>query len=276
MEKQLNFSVNNKTAILDCDSIAYTIGHGNKILDEFGVPLRTEDGSKFIYTEKTQDELAASADFIIKDILNKSNCDSYVGFIKGKNTIKLRLEYNPKYKQDRTAEQPKWWGFVKLYLIGNYRIYEANNNEVDDYVISFFKKNQNSFIVAIDSDILGTEGNHFNWKKNEWVTTTKEDEIYNFWSQMITGSHNNVEGLKGKGVKYFERLFNLHIKDKKNIALYPTMILTEYITYYGEENGIKEYYKNYFSLKLKDDLDTSMYQPIEWNQYNILEENGIK
>jgi len=53
------------------------------------------------------------------------------------------------------------------------------------------------------------------------------------------------------------------------------MILTEYITYYGEENGIKEYYKNYFCLKLKDDLDISMYQPIKWNQYNILEEHGI-
>jgi hypothetical protein len=72
-------------------------------------------------------------------------------------------------------------------------------------------------------------------------------------------------------------LFNLHIKDKKNIALYPTMILTEYITYYGESYGIKEYYKNYFSLKLRNDLDTSMYYPIEWSQNNIEETNyGIE
>jgi hypothetical protein len=259
----------NKTAILDMDSIAYAIGHGNKVLDEFGTPLRTEDGSKFIYTEKTDSELLASADFIMNQILNKSGCNSYIGFVKGINTIASRLKYNPDYKQDRSKESPKWWNLVSNYLINSYKIYLANNYEVDDYVVSFLKENKDSFIVAIDSDILGTEGTHYNWKKEEWITTTKEEEIYNFWSQMIIGSHNNVEGLKGKGIKYFERLFNLHIKDKKNTVLYATMILTEYITYYGEENGIKEYYKNYFSLKLRNDLDTSMYYPIEWKQNTI-------
>lgn len=250
-------------AILDCDSISYMIFHPNKVLDEFGVPLRTEDNSKFVYIEKTEEQVIESADFVIKDILNRSGCDSYIGFIKGKDTIKSRLQYNPSYKQDRSKEQPKYWKFVSDYLTHNYNIHLANNYEVDDYVVSYYKSHSDSFICAIDSDILGTTGTHFNWEKNEWVTTTKEEELYNFWSQMITGTHNNLEGLKGKGIKYFERLFSLHIGNKTNYGLYPTMILTEYISYYGETKGIEEYYKNYMCLKLKDNIEIA-YEPREY------------
>lgn len=267
----------NKTAILDMDSILYTIGHPNKVLDEFGTPLRTEDGSKFIYTEKTELKLAASADFIMNQILNKCGCDSYIGFIKGVNTIGSKLKYNPDYKQDRTSEQPKWWNKVKNYLKHHYNVHLANNFEVDEYVVGLHKVLPDSFIVAIDSDIIGTKGTHYNWKKNDWTTTTYEEEIYNFWSQMITGNHNNVTGLKGKGIKYFERLFNLHIKNKAYTELYLTTIITEYTTYYGETKGLEEFYKTYFSLLFIMPTNINDYKPIEWKQNTIEDINyGIE
>lgn len=272
-EKMSNF---NKTAVVDADFLFYIVLQGNKVLNELGEPIK-EDG-KFVYTEKPFKQACSEMDNFITNLLNVTNADSYIGFFGGSSNY--RLQYNNEYKANRKDLQPlNNMKEMKYYLSDKWKFnwLAGQNFETDDICLSYNKQNINSFIISPDKDLKYTTGIRYCPKKNEWINTTEEDAMYFFWQSMVVGdAADGIYCLKGKGIKYFERLFNLHIKNKKNIALYPTMILTEYITYYGEENGIKEYYKNYFSLKLKDDLDTSMYQPIEWNQYNILEEYGIK
>ena len=244
-----------KIAILDCDSIAYTIGHGNKIqIDEVdGEPVYQRDElGRLVYNDKTEEQLIESCNFVIGDILNKGGFTHYVGYIKGVNTISHKLNFNPTYKQDRKLEQPKWWNFVKSYLVNNYNIFLANDFEVDDYVVSAYKCIPNSHIVAIDSDILATTGTHYNWRKNEWVTVTEDQERYAFWSQMITGNHNNIKGLAKKGAKYAEGVLKGIDIFKDNIA---SIMLTEYIDHYKDVTlAIDEYYKNYKSLKVIDNI----------------------
>lgn len=257
-----------KIAIFDCDSMAYTIGHGNKIQigEEEGVPIYQRDElGRLVYNDKSEEQLIEACNFVIGDILNKGGFTHYVGYIKGTNTISHKLTINPTYKQDRTLEKPKWWDFVKNYLVNNYNIFVSNDYEVDDYVVSAYKCIPNSHIVAIDSDILATTGTHYNWRKDEWVTVTEDQERFAFWSQMITGNHNNIKGLPKKGIKYAEGVLKGIDVFKDNVA---SIMLTEYIEHYKNVTvAIDEYYKNYKSLKVIDTLvvDTNIIK--EWSSF---------
>lgn len=236
-------------AILDTDSIMFAIGNGNKLLDEDKIPIKDISG-KFIYTDKTEEELVESTDWIMDDILTSCNADGYIAYIKGKNTTTERKLINPEYKANRPKESPKWWSFTKQYLIDKWKVIPADNYEVDDYVNVTLKMLPDSFIVAIDKDLLGLEGRHFNWRKKEWVEVTKKQEGYNFWASMITGdTADNIKGCAGKGIKFVE----------KWMTTYGTFdeysVLNVYINHFGESEGIKQFYKNYFSLKIADKIE---------------------
>lgn len=253
-----------KIAVLDCDSCCYTIGHGNKIqIDEVeGNPVYQRDElGRLVYTDKTEEQLIESCNYVIGDILGKGGFTHYIGYIKGKNTIKHKLNFNPDYKQDREKIAPHWWNFVSDYLVKHYNIHLANDYEVDDYVVSFYKQTPDSHIVAIDSDILSTQGTHYNWRKNEWVTNTEDYERFAFWSQMITGNHNNIKGLHKKGIKYAETILKHVDVFKDNIA---NVMFLEYINHYKNlDLAIDEFYKNYKSIKVIDNIPVKE-SYIEW------------
>lgn len=246
MEEKLDI---NKIAVIDLDSLSFTIGHPNKVLDEFGVPKRTEDNSKFIYEDKTEEELAQSADYMMNTLLDNGGFTHYIAYIKGKDTIKYKKEIDPTYKADRNKETPKWWNFVKNDLITRWKAIEVNNIEVDDAVNITRLLLPDSYICAIDSDLLGLEGTHFNWRKNEWVTTTKDEAEYKFWSDMVTGTHNNTKGLPGKGKKAAEAII---YECNESGLRYSSLVFDRYITHFGEQLGIEEFYKNYKLLKILD------------------------
>jgi hypothetical protein len=233
---------NQKIAIIDLDSLCYTAFHPNKQLDEFGIPMRTDDNTKFLYIDKSEEEIELSCDNLMKMVLENSKATHYIAFIKGKNTIASKLAVDPLYKQDRTKESPKMWGFTKDYFIKKHGAIEINNIETDDAVNIARLNIPNAFICAIDSDLLGLEGTHYNWKTGNWITCTKEEANLKFWQDMIKGTHNNTKGIPKKGQVYVNKLFN---SVNNNYAI---NVLHEYIEHFGEEIGIKEYYKNYICL----------------------------
>lgn len=249
--------VEKNIAVIDGDSCIFSIFHPNKVLDDKGEPIK--ENNKFVYKEKTLDEIIFSADNLMNDILTKSNATHYILYIKGHNTIKDRLLVNPKYKQNRETGSPKFWNFVKEYLKLNWGAVEVNNMEVDDYVNITRLSLPGAYIVAIDGDLLGLQTfskNHFNWRKHEWIEVTQEQAEYKFWSDMICGQKgDNLDGLVGKGEKYVEKLFNFHSNTLIGSSLksHHNLVLNEYISHYkSEELGIKEFYKMYNSLKILD------------------------
>jgi len=237
--------MSNNIAIIDLDSVCFTAFHPNKQLDKFGNAMRTECSKRFLYIDKSEDEIELSCDNLIRMILENSKATHYLAFIKGRNTISKKLEVDPTYKQDRNKDSPKMWEFTKQYFIKKHGAIEVNDIEVDDAVNIARLQIENSFICAIDSDLLGLEGTHYNWKKGEWVTCTKEEELFKFWKDMIQGTHNNTKGIPKKGKKYVEKLFNnINVDDCEKV------VLDEYIKYFGKEFGMKEYNKNYVCLKI--------------------------
>lgn len=248
--------MSNHIAVLDVDSIAYAIGNPNKVLDEQGNPVKVlspAGNMVFQYVDKTEEELQRSADWVMNDILTKCGATHYIGWMKGVQTTAFRLEVNPEYKATRKQEPPKWWNFVQNYLFSHWQCKYIHDMEVDDAVNITRLQLPDSFIVAIDGDLLGLEGTHYNWKTQQWVTASYHDAEYKFWSDMIVGQPgDNVKGLKGKGEAYVKRKFSSGFEDGYN---YLDIVFNEYLTVYGEYQGIKEFYKNYISLFILRESD---------------------
>ena len=252
-------------AVIDLDSVMFSIGNPNKVLDSNGVPLKKDN--KFVYEDKNMDQLVDSCEFIMNKILTNCRCDSYIAYIKGNNTTDIKRSIDPNYKMNRHGEVPKWWNFTKHYLIKNWGAIEVNNMEVDDAVNITRLNLDNSFMCCIDSDLLGLEGEHFNWKKNElvgeWITTSAKQAEYKFWSDMICGTHNNTKGIPGKGIKFTEELLSMI----ENPQEFPTGVLYQYIRYFGESKGIEEFYKNYKMIKILDKYEGFVIpEPIKYKE----------
>ena len=244
--------------ILDLDSICFAIFNPNKVLDEFGIPLRQDD--KFVYQEKNEQEIIDSAEFIMNNILLESKCTHYLGYIKGKGNFRYSIKND--YKANRPKESPKWWSFVKQYLIDNWKAIEVNDYEVDDavYTVSTMFP-ENSFIIAIDQDLLSLPGTHYNWKKKEWITVNANESTLKFWKDMIIGqSSDGISGLKGKGKVYAENLVS-----GTPYNLLPKVIFDEYLKNLGEYSGINEFYKNYSCLKLISVPNLYIPEPFKFN-----------
>lgn len=250
-----------KIAVIDLDSVAYSIGNGVKLLDSDGNPIR-EDGKRFVYRDKTEEELVRATDAYMKQILEGGEFTHYIGYMKGYDTTDRRKTINPDYKANRSSDPPKWWDFVLTQLHLRWSCVYVNGMETDDAVNITRLLIPDSHIVAIDGDLLGLEGTHYNWRKKlpdgsygaEWVTVTAQDAALKFWSDMICGQvGDNIKGVPGKGRKYFERM----IFDNLGIALH-TQVLDTYIDHFGEYDGITEFYKNYCSLFILQKSSTFM------------------
>ena len=73
-----------------------------------------------------------------------------------------------------------------------------------------------------------------------------------FWGSVITGdTADNIKGIPGKGPAFIKKLW----EECKEINLFKSRVICEYINYFGEEAGIDEFYKNYKCLKIKDSYE---------------------
>lgn len=229
---------NKKIGIFDADFIPFYVCH-NK--DE---------------KEKTLEECIELTDKLIDGVCLASGIDLYTGFLTvGKC---FRYEVNPGYKSNRKyAELPKFINEIKEYLIKNHNFKLNKNYEADDLIISYKKtlKNAEVFIISPDKDLLNLEGTHYNPRLNKFHYTSKEEAHRYFWLSMLIGdSADGIKGVKGIGPVGAKKIL-----DTPNIMIeYRDIVLEKYCEIYGEYMGIKEFMKNYLSLKLVDTVEVNV------------------
>ena len=108
----------NKIAVIDFDSVAFSIFNGNKVLDSDGKPVKvlSQSGNMvFQYIEKTEQELEESADNIIKDIMRRGEFTHYIGFVKGTTAA---LKANTKIPKDKKEVLEGVLGVTGMVIIG--------------------------------------------------------------------------------------------------------------------------------------------------------------
>lgn len=248
--------MNEKIAIIDTDSIIHSAFYGNKVMDEYTGEPKKEDG-KFVIIPKTKKQIEESFDGIFKHIFEEGQFTHYIAFVKGNNTIGDRLLINPDYKQQRTKVVNEEWEPTCQYAMERWGCIEINDMEVDDAVRIANINIPNSHIVAIDKDLLWLEGTNFNWRKNEWITVSKEEELKYLCRSMIIGDGvDNVHGLKGKGEKWCDKMGIEDLED----------VLQAYCFHYNDDYkvAVTEFNKNFQCLYiLKEKEGFNVPKPIE-------------
>lgn len=240
-----------RIAVLDIDSIAYAIASPNKIPK--GDDFERDEKGRFLYIDKTEDEIEQNAFDVLKNIFKSCQAENYVGFIKGKNTGKHRYAIKSDYKHNRSGEQPSWWEFTSKLLKEKYNVYNVDNYEVDDIVNIYRLQTPHSFIVACDKDLLNLPGIHFNWRTSTWQANTLEEAKYYFWRDMITGqTGDGIKGLPRKGTVFAEKFLSELTHDVYSDEIFKLYKNTL-------PNGISEFCKNYECLKILDLNDTIEY-----------------
>jgi 5'-3' exonuclease len=221
-------------SVIDADFIPYYVCHNKKDSEE-----------------KTLNDCLNLCDEFISNINNSINADYYVGFLtEGKC---FRYDIYPEYKGNRKyLQQPKYLDEVKqrLRALG---FTGQKGYEADDLCMSFKAQNSQfkSIIVSPDKDLLGICEKSFNPRLMAFNEHTKEEIVENFWKSMIIGdTADNIKGIPGKGKSFAEKLL-LNLDDDESLR---NTVLEEYVNHFGEYNGIKEFTKNYLSLKIVEDV----------------------
>jgi len=253
-----------RIALIDADSILYSAFYGNKVADEITGEPKKIDG-KFVIVPKTDDEIRETLDGIFYHIFAEGNFTHYIIFVKGNNTTVDRLSYNSDYKQHRTKEIPEKWEFTKAYAIERWNAIEVNDIEVDDAIRICSIEMPDSYIVAIDKDLLWLAGENFNWRKNEWTSISDRDEEEYLAKSLICGDTvDNIKGLPGKGESYCKK------HDIKSVS----DAFKAYIVELGLQKGVDEFYRNFKALYILEESDkfTELPTPIKI-EYNDNGEN---
>jgi len=245
------------------------------------------DGLLYQASKETIEESIISLKDRVNNIIEKTNCDFWAGFVGGEKCFRYNIF--PQYKANRTQPKPKWYKTLKAWAIEEYNLNVCNGYESDD-AVSYWKNVKlyqyasghiyteldeykgelrlelNQIICSPDKDILeNISSKHFNYtykvldknnpdsvEKGWFVNTTDEEAEFNKWKQVLKGdSADGVSGLPGIGeVKAVKIL-------QDSPLAYSLNTLSKYIDFYqNEASGIYEFQKNYRLLHiLENDED---------------------
>lgn len=242
--------------VLDADFLLFTATNGKKVLDENGNPIKIDN--KFVYVDKSLEEVFKAADDIITTILDKTSANYFCGFLGACKSFRKEIYID--YKSNRAkVVLPNYYHLLKKYLVDRWKFVEtAEGLEADDAVNIVRNNLQNDYnctIATSDKDLLKCiAGKYINVRNLEIIETSKEDAYKAFWKSMITGDTiDGIQGIKGCGEVYANKLIDFAEEHHTKL---PMEILDRYINYFGEEAGIEEYRKNYKCLKILDNFST--------------------
>jgi DNA polymerase-1 len=161
----------------------------------------------------------------IDEVIFNSGCSDYILYLTGSNNYRKHLY--PEYKANRTAEKPKHFKALREYLIKHEAAEMQEDQEADDAM--GIAQNENTVICSIDKDLLQVPGRHFNFVKNVHSEVTKEEGLYFFYQQLLTGDRvDNIPGLPKIGPAKAKKILGDWVDEqtcqKKVIEAYSTIL----------------------------------------------------
>lgn len=196
-----------KIVVIDGDSIPFICSYTGR--NELG-----EKNPEYLESEYHLAE-GLVTEWILKII---NNCQEYYDVkgvyicLKGKNNFRNGILET--YKQHRTESLPIVKHLHK-YIVENHSGIEAPSGEADDLVKTIAKASgYNTITCGIDKDLKVIEGIHYDYKKDVWSKVTKDEGLYNFWSQVIKGDSSDFRGLSpGIGDVWVKKNLRLGMSD---------------------------------------------------------------
>jgi|GEM_PF-3316610 len=263
IEEIINPKLNDRVALIDADFLLYYCTFPVDELGEDGNPIVDEETGKNRKRERTLEEACRSVDHTLVSILSEIGTYEYIGFIG--YGLNFRYKVDPSYKSNRAgAVKPQLFQKVKSYLWDVWQFEKAVEYEADDFILSLSKIYKNGVIVSCDKDLLMLVGKHYNPQKKTWVETNELEADKFFWRSMVVGdSADGIVGLPKKGEKYFEKMWGKYKMELTYTS--PAFILELYVENLGTDEGIRKFFSNYDLLKLRDNLNVSIFTSQTYN-----------
>lgn len=213
------------------------------------------DSLCYFSSKETIEESIISIKTRIQSIIEKTKATHYLLCLTGSDCFRYKIY--PKYKSGRKVnaikypQNLKYLKTLKSFLIEEYNAVLIQEFEADDLVA--FNYNLPDFeqsIAACDKDVLNqVEGLHYNYQKDTFINTTKEQgERFLYWQILVGDISDSVVGL-GEKTQYIKDKFELD--NRKGIGESTANKILDKI--YSENlNPLKEIAKCYIS-KYKDE-----------------------
>jgi len=195
--------------VIDGDILLYSVGWGSEDIEQsWIVDQRIENFFKRLFT--------------------KFETYNYKAYLTGKGNFREQAATTHKYKGNRKPEKPKWYKYIKDYLLHMHNTVVIEGMEADDGMAMNITRNNNSILCSIDKDLWMVEGWHYSWsthnspekplryiKNDEGLTLLegKRKKLIGggypwFYAQLLMGDKtDNIVGPKGYGdVKAYKAL----------------------------------------------------------------------
>ena len=222
--------------LFDADSLVYSSCYGTENLEE------------------AIDKFEGTYNSIISTIQDYKDSDLDVRVYHGATGGNFRTEINPTYKENRKGKpKPPNYYELSAYVDFSFDAVGAVGEEVDDVIardyVHLKARGMDVCIVSIDKDYLQIPDAliyNYGWdnKKEDYkgfIYVSEDDARKNFWTQMITGdSADNVNYLKGKGIKYAQKHLEGATSDFSYIRRVYTLFKETYST--DAKNAFMECY----------------------------------
>lgn len=239
-------------AIIDADFITYVATNKMKIY-EYGIPKKDEKGN-FIYRDKTLEEAINTCDSYIYDLLHLCRAKYYIFCLTSR--INFRHSIDSSYKANRVGlVRPQWYKEVNKHLKDNWYAFEVTGLEADDLVCIIKNKTPNSFIVAVDKDILFSKpGIHFNARKGvgQFINVSQEQANFEFAKSILIG--DKIDGIPNLKKGYGEKSAEKELLASQDLDLKDTC-LKIYQREFGEVEGMYKFMTQVNLLKIIENFD---------------------
>ncbi len=140
----------------------------------------------------------ARVDELMQRIIHETNSEFYYPFLTGSDNF--RYKYYPEYKANRKdSVKPVYLEACREYLVTQWKAQVSEGCEADDLMAIEQTKNPDETIICtIDKDLLQVPGRHYNFVKQEFMTITPKEGLFNFYWQFIMGDRSdNIFGFDG-------------------------------------------------------------------------------
>jgi hypothetical protein len=233
------------TALIDADSLVYIIAWNYR-----------EMGS--------EQEVRASCDNFLKDILTIVGADDYIGAFSPPSEQVFRSQYYKyaKYKGNRPPKTEcmiKWEGVIKEHFAQAHGFICDSTLEADDILAGVSSIiNEPHILCSPDKDLRQVPGKHFDYRAkltesspdNPIIEVTPQEAFWNFWTQMLTGDDSdNVAGVPGLGPVKVKVIIE-DLKASGEELLVPTTVLQRYRKYFGDYYGTIIFNETLTTLRL--------------------------
>lgn len=236
------------TALIDADSLVYIIAWNYR-----------EGG--------TEEEVKASCDTFLKDILTITQSDDYIGVFSGKSDETFRAtEYKyAKYKGNRPDKPDcmvQWENTIKTHFIVKHGFISNPQLEADDIISAIANLWNASFamdpniemmespvphvICSPDKDLRQVPGYHYDYRAKldpemlmaPIVKVSTNEAFWNFWTQMLMGDDtDNVAGIPGLGPVKAKKIIDELKCAEHHMATIRPAVLSRYRKYFGDYYG---------------------------------------